>query len=347
MEVTARLTLDQLKQLERAEKDAGLSKRLRVVILAMEGWTAPAVAMAVGLSRRVCQEWVYRFNEQGLAGLEDQRGRQPTSPLTPEQEQQIRQRIDAGPTVEDGVCSLRGADVKRFLQQEFGLVRSLAAVYRLLHGLGYSYLRPRPRHRQADPAAQEAFRRELPDRLRAIAAAHPEKRLRVYFQDESRFGQQGTLTNVWAPKGSRPTALRQTEYQYLWVIGAVCPETGHAEGLLRRAAQRENRQRIPRPVRPHASGRRAGGDDLGRGRLPRRQRTLRPRERHPREVAALQPRTQSDRKPLALSEESLLEQSGLRRLRRPRTSRRRRLGKSRPQSRIDENRVRRDLPQWR
>ena len=174
-----------------------------VVILAMEEWTALAVAIAVGLSRPVCQEWVYRFNEQGLAGLEDQRGRQSTSPLTPAQEQQIRQRIDAGPTAADGVCSLRGADVKRFLQQEFGLVRSLAAVYHLLHGLGYSYLRPRPRHRLADPEAQAAFRRELPDRLRDIAAAHPDKRLRVYFQDESRFGQQGTLTNVWAPKGSR------------------------------------------------------------------------------------------------------------------------------------------------
>jgi transposase len=232
MEVKPRLPLEQLKQLERSERDAGQSKRLRVVILAMEGWTAPAVAMAVGLSRRVCQEWVYRFNEQGLAGLEDQRGRQPTSPLTSEQEEQIRQRIEAGPTAADGVCSLRGVDVKRFLQQEFGLVRSLAAVYRLLHGLGYSYLRPRPRHRLADPEAQAAFRRELPDRLRAIAAAHPDKRLRVYFQDESRFGQQGTLTNVWARKGSRPTAVRQTEYQYLWVIGAVCPETGHAEGLL-------------------------------------------------------------------------------------------------------------------
>lgn len=242
MEVKPRLTLEQLKHLERAERDAGHSKRLRVVILAMEGWTAPAVAMAVGLSRRVCQEWVYRFNEQGLTGLEDQRGRQPTSPLTPEQEQQIRQRIDAGPTVEDGVCSLRGADVKRFLQQEFGLVRSLAAVYQLLHGLGYSYLRPRPRHRKADPDKQAAFLRELPDRLQALAAAHPGKRLRVYFQDESRFGQQGTTTNVWAKKGSRPTAIRQTEYQYLWVLGTVCPETGHAEGLLRRAAQRKDRQ---------------------------------------------------------------------------------------------------------
>lgn len=73
--------------------------------------------------------------------------------------------------------------------------------------------------------------RQWPDRLRTIAAAQPAKRLQIYFQDESRFGQQGTTTGVWAPTGSRPTAIRQTEYQYLWVLGAVCPETGHAEGL--------------------------------------------------------------------------------------------------------------------
>ena len=173
MDVQPRLLLEELKQLERAEKDAGKSKRLRVVILAMEGWTAPAVAMAVGLSRRVCQHWVYRFNEQGLAGLEDGRGRQPTSPLTSEQEEAIRRRIDAGPTAQDGICSLRGADIRRFLQQEFGLLRSLAGVYHLLHRLGYSYLRPRPRHRKADPEAVEAFRQAWPERLQAIAAEHP------------------------------------------------------------------------------------------------------------------------------------------------------------------------------
>lgn len=60
----------------------------------------------------------------------------------------------------------------------------------------------------------------------------PGKRLRVFFQDEARFGQQGSITRVWAPTGSRPRAVRQTEYDYLWVIGAVCPETGQAEGLL-------------------------------------------------------------------------------------------------------------------
>ena len=70
------------------------------------------------------------------------------------------------------------------------------------------------------------------ERLAEVSAQHPDKQLRVYFQDESRFGQQGTTTAVWARIGSRPTALRQTEYEYLWVIGAACPETGRAEGLL-------------------------------------------------------------------------------------------------------------------
>jgi transposase len=232
MDVKDHLPLSELKRLERLEKDADRAKRLRIVILGQEGWTAPAVAMAVGLSRRICQRWVRRYNDQGLAGLDDQRGRESKMPLTPQQQDQVRRRLDAGPTAEDEVYSLRGKDVQRILAQEFQLLRSLPAVYRLLHRLGYSYLRPRPRHRRADPAKQAAFLAEWPLRLRAIAEAHPHKRLRVYFQDESRFGQQGTTTNVWARQGSRPTAIRQTEYQYLWALGAVCPQTCHAEGLL-------------------------------------------------------------------------------------------------------------------
>ena len=56
--------------------------------------------------------------------------------------------------------------------------------------------------------------------------------MKTYFQDEARFGQQGTLTRVWARTGSRPTAVRQTQYDYLYVFTAVCPETGDACGLI-------------------------------------------------------------------------------------------------------------------
>jgi transposase len=232
MEVKGHLPLAELERLERCETNAQRAKRLRIVILAIRGFTAPAIAMCVGLSRRICQRWVRRYNGEGLTGLDDLRGQQPRPVLTVEQEAQMRQRLEAGPLPEDRVCSLRGVDVQRILAQEFGVLRSLPAVYYLLHQLGYSYLRPRPCHRRANPEAQAAFVRDLPQRLAAIAAAHSNKHLRVFFQDEARFGQQGTTTNVWATTGSRPTAIRQTEYQYLWVLGAVCPDTGQAEGLL-------------------------------------------------------------------------------------------------------------------
>ena len=232
MHVENHLPLEELKRLERCEKDAGQSRRLRIIVLAMEGWTAPAIAMAVGLSRRVCQRWVAQYNAAGLDGLSDQRGRSASVPLTAEQTEAFQERVEAGATSEDEVCSLRGKDFQRILANEFGVQRSLSSVYWLLHRLGYSCLRPRPRHRQSDPEAMREFQESWPQRIRELSEKYPDKRLRVYFQDESRFGQQGTTTNVWAKRGSRPRALRQTEYQYLWVIGAVCPETGHAEGLL-------------------------------------------------------------------------------------------------------------------
>jgi transposase len=68
--------------------------------------------------------------------------------------------------------------------------------------------------------------------LDKVESAHRGRRIEVWFQDEARFGQQGTITRVWARRGSRPRAVRQTKYEWLYVIGAVCPETGETVGLL-------------------------------------------------------------------------------------------------------------------
>lgn len=54
----------------------------------------------------------------------------------------------------------------------------------------------------------------------------------VYYQDEARFGQHGTITRVWAKAGTRPRAIRQTQYDSLYVWSAVCPQTGDACGLI-------------------------------------------------------------------------------------------------------------------
>jgi len=54
----------------------------------------------------------------------------------------------------------------------------------------------------------------------------------VWFQDEARIGQQGTLTTVWAETGTRPTRVRQTEYQWVHLFAAVNPLTGNNSAML-------------------------------------------------------------------------------------------------------------------
>jgi hypothetical protein len=65
-----------------------------------------------------------------------------------------------------------------------------------------------------------------PPFVNRVRASRPPTEVRIWFQDEVRFGQQGTLTAVWAIKGSRPTVVRQNGRKSLWVFAAVEPATG-------------------------------------------------------------------------------------------------------------------------
>lgn len=54
----------------------------------------------------------------------------------------------------------------------------------------------------------------------AHAAGKP---LEIWFEDEARVGQQGTLTRLWSEQGSRPPAVRDDCHDSAWLFGAVCP----------------------------------------------------------------------------------------------------------------------------
>ena len=54
----------------------------------------------------------------------------------------------------------------------------------------------------------------------------------VWFQDETRVGQQGSITRMWAPKGTRPSAVRQQQFEYAYIFGAACPAQDKALGLV-------------------------------------------------------------------------------------------------------------------
>lgn len=166
MHVEDRHGVDELRGLARKAKDGRIRTRLQALVLAKQGHTAEHTAELLGMSRRVVQKWVQRYNEDGLAGLSDQSGRGRVCKLSEHQQRRLQQRIEAGPREEDNVCTLRGTDIQAILEEEFGVLYHLNGVYALLHRLGYSCLMPRPRHRKTDPKVQAAFKKTLSNRSR-------------------------------------------------------------------------------------------------------------------------------------------------------------------------------------
>ena len=144
------------------ERNAKQRDRYRAVRMALDGTETIPIARAVARSRKFVQEWVYRYRDHGREGLVPlkQPGRRPKLPA--EQHERLKQRLDAGPRSDDNVCTLRGRDIQRIMQIEFGVVYSQSGVYELLHRLEYSSLKPRPKHRKTDAAQQEQFKIESP-----------------------------------------------------------------------------------------------------------------------------------------------------------------------------------------
>ena len=73
---------EELKQLFREEKSARIAKRIWIVWQASLGRSEPEITADISLARRTVQQWVRRYNEEGLVGLQDRSGRGRKPPLS-------------------------------------------------------------------------------------------------------------------------------------------------------------------------------------------------------------------------------------------------------------------------
>ena len=152
-----------------SKEDSALQRdRLRAVLLAIQGidgqeLTRQQIAQTLGRSRQFVDEWVTRYRQQGLAGLQPRKAKGNPPSLTAAQQAAFKTRLLAGPTDADGgVCTLRGKEAQRILGDEFGVHLKLSAVYNWMHRIDLSCLKPRPRHRKNDPAAMTQWLHDAP-----------------------------------------------------------------------------------------------------------------------------------------------------------------------------------------
>lgn len=159
LRITSHHSLTELKCAAEKEPCARVRERILAVRYLQAGHIVPEAVKIFSLGPTQLRQWVHRYNQDGMKGLQDRpRPGQPPK-LKPEQEAAFRARLEAEPRPTDGVGALRAKHLREILRREFGAKYSLDGTYFLLHRLGYSCLVPRPRHPKGDPQQQAEFKK--------------------------------------------------------------------------------------------------------------------------------------------------------------------------------------------
>jgi transposase len=153
----------QLRALARRERDGRVSARLLALADALDGMSRDEAARAAGMDRQTLRDWLHRYNAEGIAGLRDRS--RPGRPCALDEGRQaaLKALILKGPKLErDGCVAWRARDLRALVERRFEVRYSESGIRRLLRGLDLSWQKARPVHPEADPRAQERFKKTCP-----------------------------------------------------------------------------------------------------------------------------------------------------------------------------------------
>ncbi len=154
--------IDLLRQMAKSETNAKQRDRHRAVALALEGMQTKDIMQKLDRSKNFVQRWSYFYRDGGIEAItpKPQTGR--PAKVQSQEQSAFKERFLAGPMDCDEVCTLGGKDARRILEKEFGVKYSLPGAYALMHRLGLSCLKPRPKHRKNDTEKMQQWLEEAP-----------------------------------------------------------------------------------------------------------------------------------------------------------------------------------------
>ena len=154
-----------LRDLAKRSRDPRQIRRLLALAAVYDGMSRADAAKVGGMDRQTLRDWVHRFNAAGPEGVRNRAGAGRPRRLTEVQMRELAEIVETGPDpVTDGVVRWRRIDLKRVIEERFGVIYSERAVSDLLGRLSFSYISARPHHPRQDQHVLEGFKKTSPAR---------------------------------------------------------------------------------------------------------------------------------------------------------------------------------------
>lgn len=222
---------EDLKKMYRKENDGRMRTRLQALYHLKNGMELHQVVDVTLASEVSIRRWCFLYAERGYVGLleEDGRGRYPKLPKEKNDEfvedvQRLQQERDGGRVI--------GKDIQKLLQTKYQIDYTLRSVYVLLDRMNFSWISCRSQHPRCNEEAINAFKKDFPDIAAEVTKELSTNKIEIWWQDEMRIGQQGSLSRIWALKGTRPRVVRQRQFLSAYIFGACCPQKDKSCALI-------------------------------------------------------------------------------------------------------------------
>ena len=153
----------ELRRLARRERDGRVGARLLALANALEGIPREEAARLAGMTGQTLGDWVHRYNAEGVEGLRDRP--RPGRPCALDEGRQaaLKALVLKGPKLgRDGCAAWRVRDLCALVERRFGVRYGESGMLRLVKRLDLSRQKARPVHPEADPGAQERFKKACP-----------------------------------------------------------------------------------------------------------------------------------------------------------------------------------------
>ncbi len=136
---------------EKETKDKNVSRRLRILMMSYEGYSAAETAKILGINRSNVYQQYRKYESEGLKGFTKSKYGGNHRALTEEREKEILERFERAAEAGHVVTA---QDIKRAFDEERGKDTGRGYIYMLLERHGWRKVMPRSKHPKA--ASEEA-----------------------------------------------------------------------------------------------------------------------------------------------------------------------------------------------
>jgi transposase len=155
-------TTEQVESLFESDENNIVGVKLYAIIQLTRGYSTRKLEEFYRVTHKQICNWADRFDTEGIDGLRMKPGRGRHSLITDAQKEQLKTDLSKSPEefgYNTGTWS--GPLLQKHLKTTFQVVYKQAAIYVLLHALGFSFQRTRGKYPERDEAKRESAKVDI------------------------------------------------------------------------------------------------------------------------------------------------------------------------------------------